>query len=731
MDTIKRFLLAAMTVLLCSSALLQPAHAKGLTENTVQVGDYVRFGTYSGQSITWRVIHKKADGSALLFSENILSVKPLDAYGDQVDYNNDGIMDTKEDGRADNGSNYWEKSNLREWLNSDSALVSYTHQVPDNNHVLGSFNNYYINEQYSESGFLTGFSQEEKTLIKVNTHKVLLSAADVSQKEGGAEPHAWSSGITDVVGNYNEAYYKNVTDQVFLLGIKELAEYVYGRGYEYRKVPTSAAIFSSEYKNPEYLNSEKNWSYWLGDPYAGNSYGQRIVHTSGDILASDAASGSIGVVPALYLVPNTVVTGGSGTMDQPYTVGKGSVPPPADEEESEPTGPQENEGKGIPVDNILDEKTGEAVVRVGDKALEDALRYAGETPEGTKVGVLEIPRVEGAKSYTLIIPTDMLVDGNREHQIQYRTEFGTVQIPGGMLRDMAAGPVSEIGVNIASIDPSSLSDDVKAKVGNRPIIGLSLVTDGRRVAYDSMKMPVKIEIPYEAKAEEHGNPEHIVIVDIDDQGNIHPVPNGKFDVNTGKVIFTTTHFGSFSVVYVNKSFQDVDDYEWAKKPIHVLAAKGVINGTGVETFSPGENITRADFVTLLVRALELKAEYTEGFADVEEGSYYSESVNIAKKLGIVKGTGDNKFDPTVTISRQDMMAMTAMALKASGKKLKEAATVDIAGYEDAVDIADYARDSVAVLVKNGIVLGNGKQIHPNGKSTRAEVAVMLYRIINK
>ena len=77
-----------------------------------------------------------------------------------------------------------------------------------------------------------------------------------------------------------------------------------------------------------------------------------------------------------------------------------------------------------------------------------------------------------------------------------------------------------------------------------------------------------------------------------------------------------------------------------------------------------------------------------------------------------------------------MMVITSRALKTSGYKLNSATVNQLTGFSDANKISAYAGNDVATLIKNNIVSGNGAQINPLGNTTRAEVAVMLYRIVN-
>lgn len=190
-----------------------------------------------------------------------------------------------------------------------------------------------------------------------------------------------------------------------------------------------------------------------------------------------------------------------------------------------------------------------------------------------------------------------------------------------------------------------------------------------------------------------------------------------------------------AVVYVGginavKTFVDLAGYEWAKTQIEALASKGIINGTSETTFSPGMNITRADFICMLVRALNLTASTDGNFSDVPSTAYYYQAVGTAQKLGIAIGKGDNLFLPKENISRQDMMVITSRALKISGRQLDDSAS-DLSGFKDASNVAAYAVNAAAQLNKAGVVTGNNGLINPQGTATRAETAVIMYRILNQ
>lgn len=179
-------------------------------------------------------------------------------------------------------------------------------------------------------------------------------------------------------------------------------------------------------------------------------------------------------------------------------------------------------------------------------------------------------------------------------------------------------------------------------------------------------------------------------------------------------------------------FSDVgSQYSWAKEAIEQLTAQGILQGTSKTTFDPGQKVTRGDFILALVKALGLKASSDDNFEDVDQNSEYYEAIGIAKQLGITNGIDGKRFNPQAEITRQDMMVLITQALRKTGK-LSEVGTVsELNKFKDRSKVAGYATEAVATLVKEGVILGDGSFIHPKGMTTRAEMAVMIFRVMNK
>jgi len=207
------------------------------------------------------------------------------------------------------------------------------------------------------------------------------------------------------------------------------------------------------------------------------------------------------------------------------------------------------------------------------------------------------------------------------------------------------------------------------------------------------------------------------------------VPTGRYNPDLNEITFVTNHFSIYAVNYVEKTFDDIQNH-WSQKYVEVMASKGVIKGYSDKVFGVQDNITRADYLTLLIRALGITTEVDDNFTDVEEDKYYYETLGIAKKLGIVN-TKDNLFRPNEPITREDMMVFTASVLNYSNGNIYHGSIDDLKQFTDTYLFSPEAVESVAVLVKEGIIVGNRNELFPKNNLTRAEAATVLYRMYNK
>ncbi|MFC4305286.1 polysaccharide lyase family 8 super-sandwich domain-containing protein [Cohnella boryungensis] len=349
--------------------------------------------------------------------------------------------------------------------------------------------------------------------------------------------------------------------------------------------------------------------------------------------------------------------------------------------------------------------------------------------EASNTVIVLVPKAEEASAYASVLPTTALTSGDATKRIEIVTELGKVSVTGNMLTSIDTAGAQIVSLVIAKADANEVDSAVKSQIGKRPVVELYVSINGTRITQSKSKAPVTVELPYSPTAAELADPEFIVVWYMDEAGKAVAVPTGKYDSVTGTVTFTTTHLGKYAVAYAKKSFSDIGQHSWARKAIEVMASKGVISGTSATTFNPSADITRADFVLLLVKALGLSVQTQSNFADVSSSAYYAEALATAKALGITTGVGSNNFNPKGKITREDMMVIAAKAMNIAGKPLEQASELN--GYSDSAQISRYAFNAVAALIKAGIIKGSGNSINPKGTATRAEVAVIIYNLYNR
>lgn len=214
------------------------------------------------------------------------------------------------------------------------------------------------------------------------------------------------------------------------------------------------------------------------------------------------------------------------------------------------------------------------------------------------------------------------------------------------------------------------------------------------------------------------------------------------------------------------SFTDLYKAQWASDAIEYLFGKDIVNGYGDGTYGVNDDVTREQFVRMLLTALNIKLIETENniFSDVADGTWYTNYVNTAWRIGIVSGISETEFGVGQPISRQDMAVMCIRALDYVNNNTEEViekeeetedaiameetvepeetaepeeaveteVTIDVSEipFADRDEIADYALEAVARMAAAKYLSGdeNGS-FAPKKTSTRAETAVVIYRIL--
>ncbi|SEU28090.1 S-layer homology domain-containing protein [Paenibacillus sp. NFR01] len=222
----------------------------------------------------------------------------------------------------------------------------------------------------------------------------------------------------------------------------------------------------------------------------------------------------------------------------------------------------------------------------------------------------------------------------------------------------------------------------------------------------------------------------------DPDGTVRHVPT-KITVKDGKYYATINSLtnSTYSVIWHPLTFADVENH-WAKDAVNDMGSRLVIYGVNETTFNPNADITRAEFAAIIVRGLGLKlGDGTAHFADVASGAWYAGAVQTARAYGLINGFEDGSFRPEAKITREQAMNIIAKAMMLTGLAGKTG-TADtssvLAAFNDADSIGAWAKDSLALAAKAGLVSGRGgSKLEAKANVTRAEVAVLIERLLQK
>ncbi|WP_240160011.1 LamG-like jellyroll fold domain-containing protein [Paenibacillus aceris] len=185
----------------------------------------------------------------------------------------------------------------------------------------------------------------------------------------------------------------------------------------------------------------------------------------------------------------------------------------------------------------------------------------------------------------------------------------------------------------------------------------------------------------------------------------------------------------YAVLDYKKAFEDLPEQHWANRTVQIMSAKYIVEGVSDAFFQPEKAITRAEFVALLMKSIHLPQQKQSRFQDVPESAWYAPYVAGAAVSGLVSGEDDTTFRPESVISREEMAVLLARVVEQAGGKSEQSG---VESFQDANQMAAWARPSIALTAKLGLLQGRADQwFIPSGSVSRAEAAQALFNLINK
>ena len=178
-------------------------------------------------------------------------------------------------------------------------------------------------------------------------------------------------------------------------------------------------------------------------------------------------------------------------------------------------------------------------------------------------------------------------------------------------------------------------------------------------------------------------------------------------------------------------FTDISEKDWFYGDVMFVYENGLMLGTSKTLFSPHGTAMRGMMATILWRMEGSPVpKGKNSFTDVEAGKWYADAITWTTENGIFAGYGKDKFCPDDPITREQLAAIFYRYADYKGYDLTVKGDLD--KFKDADKITDYAKTAMQWAVGSGLVKGKScNLLDPQGTATRAEIAAMLHRFIEK
>lgn len=204
---------------------------------------------------------------------------------------------------------------------------------------------------------------------------------------------------------------------------------------------------------------------------------------------------------------------------------------------------------------------------------------------------------------------------------------------------------------------------------------------------------------------------------------------GGSSTTPSSTVTVTTPTPTPTATPVYERYTDIGHVSWAWDAIEALSERNIVSGYGDRLFGPDNSILREEFIKIVVVGLygenAINPNAVSSFSDAQS-DWYAPYVKAAEDFNITEGIGDGLFGTGYEITRQDMALMLYRMLRDNGLD------VETTPYEftDVDQIAPYAADAVYALKNMNIIQGDDDgSFRPEGSTTRAEAAVLLYKTL--
>ncbi|MFX3631934.1 MAG: S-layer homology domain-containing protein [Candidatus Pristimantibacillus sp.] len=223
---------------------------------------------------------------------------------------------------------------------------------------------------------------------------------------------------------------------------------------------------------------------------------------------------------------------------------------------------------------------------------------------------------------------------------------------------------------------------------------------------------------------------------ITKEGKLSPVPTKVTKGEDGKQhgVINSLSNSVYALISYDKTFSDITNH-WAKTSIEDMASRLIVQGNTEQQFLPNTQITRAEFTTIVVRALGLSAvDQPVEFTDVQPSDWFYDTVAAGVNSGLIKGYEDGSFKPEQNLTREEAMVIIFRALERSGMDISISETKVneiLQAFNDNDQFNAWSRTAAAINIQYNIINGVDGSALPDKNITRAETAAIVQRFLQQ
>lgn len=346
--------------------------------------------------------------------------------------------------------------------------------------------------------------------------------------------------------------------------------------------------------------------------------------------------------------------------------------------------------------------------------------------------IADVP--DSAKTVTFQLAASQLATWVRSEEVQsLNVVVGptTVRVPLKSLPLTIAETAGTFDIIVAKGSTDTLSTSQKAAIGNHAIVDVNLLMNNKPLQWTNRAVEVVLSSVEQPKQ----NDVVMVVHSISPGGEMKPVTYSKYDDKTKTMAFKPLESGSYVIAQVEVPLHDLQNHNWALQEVQNLYGKGIIKGMSATRFAPQGELTRAQFLQMIIKGIGDTRQYDASISlptDVEEGQWYADSVRLGIEMNIIQGRADGSFGANERISREDMAVMLNRALQVVQR---ENATHSVQGnmvFADNDEIAPYAKEAVDLMQQLGLLNGMPDgTFAPKETANRAQGTVAVARLMER